>query len=212
MKNTIGAGRLITAVLVMATMAGAADARGRRAAGAQDIDPNSKGPVSGMGIEGHDITSMADRMVRDMLGNAMLANREIAPRIIVDSKYFTNESTQRINKNIITDRLRVNLNRASQGRMVFLARQNAAMIEEERALKREGVTDVGTTGLTRAQSGADFRLTGNIASTEARDPQTGTMQRFTQIVFEMVDLESGEIAWSNSYDIARAATDDVIYR
>jgi len=209
MKKTIAGGLL--AVACIGACAGAM-ARDRQPAGAQDIDPNSKGPVSGLGIEGHDITSMADRMVRDMLGNAILANRQVAPRIIVDSKYFTNESTQRINKNLITDRLRVNLNRASRGRMVFLARQNAAMIEEERALKREGVTDVGTTGLTQAQSGADFRLTGNIASTEARDPRTGTMERFTQIVFEMVDLETGEIAWSNSYDIARAATDDVIYR
>ena len=203
--------RCLLAAVCTAVVAGA-HARDRNRGGAQDIDPGSKGPVSGLGIEGHDIQSMADRMVRDMLGNATLANREISPRVIVDSKYFTNESSQRINKNLITDRLRVNLNRASQGRMVFLARQNTAMIEEERALKREGVTDVGTTGLTRSQSGADFRLTGNIASTEARDPRSGTMQRYTQIVFEMVDLESGEIAWSNSYDIARAATDDVIYR
>ena len=180
--------------------------------GAQDLDPSQKGPVSGLGIEAQDIQSMSDRMVRDMLANATLANRATPPRVIVDSAYFTNESTQRINKNLITDRLRVGLNRASKGRMVFLARQNAAMMEEERALKREGVTDIGTVGMTRAQFGADYRLTGNIASTEARDARTGTMQRYTQIVFEMVDLESGAIEWSNSYEIARAATDDVIYR
>lgn len=180
--------------------------------GAQDLDPSQKGPVSGLGIEAQDIQSMSDRMVRDMLANATLANRATPPRVIVDSAYFTNESTQRINKNLITDRLRVGLNRASKGRMVFLARQNAAMIEDERALKREGATDTGTVGMTRAQFGADYRLTGNIASTEARDAKTGTMQRYTQIVFEMVDLESGAIEWSNSYEIARAATDDVIYR
>lgn len=203
-------GRAIAAVcaLAIATAAGARD----RNQGAVDLDPTQKGPVSGLGIEAHDISAMADRMVRDMLGNATLAGRAKAPRIIIDSAYFTNESSQRINKNLITDRLRVQLNRASQGRMTFIARQNAAMIEEERALKREGVTDVGTTGMTRAVAGADYRLTGNIASTEARDPRTGQMQRYTQIVFEMVDLESGMIEWSNSYDIERAATDDVIYR
>jgi len=38
------------------------------------------------------------------------------------------------------------------------------------------------------------------------------VQRFTQITFEMVDLERGTIVWSNSYDIARASADDVIYR
>lgn len=203
--------RRVCAACLLVLAVASAHARDRNQ-GATDIDPTQKGPVSGLGIEGQDITSMADRMVRDMLGNATLAGRAKPPRIIVDSAYFTNESTQRINKNLITDRLRVGLNRASQGRMVFIARQNAAMIEEERALKREGVTDVGTTGMTRAQAGADYRLTGNIASTDARDPRTGQMQRFTQIVFEMVDLESGIIEWSNSYEIARTATDDVIYR
>lgn len=204
----------LLAVMGLATGLALAPAHARQGntPGAQDLDPTQKGPVAGLGIEAQDIQSMSDRMVRDMLGNATLANRAVAPRIIVDSAYFTNESTQRINRNLITDRLRVGLNRASQGRMVFLARQNAAMIEQERELKREGVTDTGTTDLTRAQAGADYRLTGNIASTEARDARTGTLQRYTQIVFEMVDLESGAIEWSNSYEIARAATDDVIYR
>lgn len=188
------------------------DAKQPKAQSAVDIDPESKGPVSGMGIEARDIVAMSDQMVRDMLSSAELANRETPPRVIIDSAYFSNESSQRINKNLLTDRLRVGLNRASQGRLVFLARAKAAMIEEERALKREGATDTGTTGLTRAQAGADFRLTGNIASLESRDNRTGTMQRFTQITYEMVDLESGAIVWSNAYDVMRAATDDVVYR
>jgi hypothetical protein len=206
----ISRGCLVVALFAAGGMLSSVHARD--AGGAQDLDPSQKGPVSGLGIEAQDIQTMSDRMVRDMLGNATLANRATPPRVIVDSAFFTNESSQRINKNLITDRLRVGLNRASKGRMVFLARQNAAMIEAERELKREGVTDTGTVGMTRAQFGADYRLTGNIASTEARDPKTGTMQRYTQIVFEMVDLESGAIEWSNSYEIARAATDDVIYR
>lgn len=205
--------KIVLAIVAIAGLcSGATHAVERRGHGAADLDPSMKGPVAGLGVESQDIVAMSDKMVRDMLGNAVLANRKVAPRVIVDSAYFTNESTQRINKNLITDRLRVNLNRASNGRMRFLARQNAAMVEHERALKREGVTDVGTTGLTRAQAGADFRLTGNIASADSRDGRTGTMQRFTQITFEMVDLETGEIVWSNSYEVARAATDDVVYR
>ena len=73
---------------------------------------------------------------RDMLTNPVLAGQTTPPRVIVDSQYFVNESTSRINTNSITDRLRVNLNRASNGRMVFVARQNVAMIEAERELKR----------------------------------------------------------------------------
>ncbi|WP_296717392.1 penicillin-binding protein activator LpoB [Erythrobacter sp.] len=186
----------------------AAQKRGK----SRDLDAGMAGPVQGVGIESRDLLAMSDQMVRDILSMPEIAARTTPPRIIVDSRYFTNESSQRINQNLITDRLRTSLNRASDGRMVFLARQNAAMIEEERALKREGITDSGTTGLTRAQFGADFRLTGNIASQDARNARTGQVQRFTQITFELVDLESGAIAWSNSYDVARAATDDVTYR
>lgn len=210
--RTPDAAALAFAALAASLVAPANAAKPPRSGSSVELDPGMKGPVQGVGIESRDLLAMSDQMVRDILATAEIAARSVAPRIIVDSRYFTNESTQRINKNLITDRLRTNLNRSSDGRMVFIARQNAAMIEEERALKREGVTDVGTTGLTRAQFGADFRLTGNIASQDARDPRTGVMQRFTQITFELVDLESGAIAWSNSYEIARAAIDDVVYR
>jgi hypothetical protein len=87
------------------------------------------------------------------------------------------------------------------------------MIAQERELKREGVTDVGTTGLTRAQAGVDFRLTGRITSEDAAAQDgSGRVQRFNQITFEMVDLETGVIVWSNLYDFARVAADSVMYR
>lgn len=50
---------------------------------------------------------MTDRMVRDMLSSPLLAGQANPPQVIIDSKYFRNESSQRINKNAITDRLRV---------------------------------------------------------------------------------------------------------
>lgn len=206
---------LVSGLALAACIAGfvaSEPASAQRRGQSKDLDAGMAGPVQGVGIESRDLLAMADQMVRDIMTMPDIVARTTPPRIIVDSRYFTNESSQRINQNLITDRLRTSLNRASDGRMVFLARQNAAMIEEERELKREGVTDTGTTGLTQAQFGADYRLTGNIASQDARNSRTGQIQRFTQITFELVDLESGAIVWSNSYDVARAATDDVVYR
>lgn len=200
------------AIVLLVSAAPAQRSRNDRATTTQNLDPTAQGPVLGVGIGGSDIVQMADQMMRDMLTSPELANRKVAPQIIIDAEYFTNESSQRINKNIITDRLRTQLNRASQGRFIFVARNRADMVANERALKREGVVDVGTTGLTKAQAGADFRLSGNIASTDARNNRTGMVQRFTQITFEMVDLERGTIVWSNSYDMARASADDIIYR
>jgi penicillin-binding protein activator len=175
-------------------------------------DPGSRGPVSGIGIEAQDIVSMTDRMMRDMLTNSTLVGRPTPPRVIVDAEFFANESSSRLNKNSITDRLRVSLNRASQGRLTFVGRQFAGMVEQERALKRQGVTDTGTTGMAKAQLGGDYRLGGRITSLDARSPSTGQMSRYNQITFEMVDLETGQIVWSGIYEFLKTAQDDVIYR
>lgn len=168
--------------------------------------------VAGVGIESQDIVAATDQMMRDMLTNPVLAGQSTPPRVIVDSQYFVNESTSRINVNTITDRLRVNLNRASNGRMVFVARQNAAMIEAERELKREGKVDGGTIRKTKATAGADYRLAGRITSLDAVATNTGTNSRYTQITFEMIDLELGTVVWSGMYDFKKSSQDDVVYR
>jgi penicillin-binding protein activator len=155
---------------------------------------------------------MADRMMRDMLQSPVLTNTVQPPQVIIDSEYFYNESSQRLNKNAIIDRLRVGLANAARGRVVFVARHNADMVEQERKLKRSGRVDVATTGLTRAAAGGDYRLSGRITSADAVNVRTGIAQRFSQIIFELVDLERGTIAWSGIYDFNRAAADDVVYR
>jgi penicillin-binding protein activator len=177
-----------------------------------ELDPGTRGPVAGVGIEGQDIVSMTDRMVRDMLASPALVGAQRPPQVIVDGEFFENESAQRLNKNAITDRLRVGLNRYSAGRMVFVGRHYAGMVAQERDLKRQGVVDQATTGLTKAQAGADYRLGGRITSIDSRNPANGMVQRYNQIVFEMVDLERGTIVWSGIYEFARAAQDDIVYR
>lgn len=178
----------------------------------RSVDSSLPGPVAGVGIESHDIVTMTDKMVRDMLANSTLAGQTTPPRVVVDAQEFKNDSPQAINKNIITDRLRVNLNRASQGRMVFVSQESARIVAKERDLKRQGVTDVGTTGLAKAQAGVDYKLVGRIASTDSRNTRTGMIQRFNQIAFEMIDMESGIIVWDGLYDFERAGADDVVYR
>lgn len=175
-------------------------------------DPNTSGRVQGVGIESQDIVSMTDRMMRDLLANPTVSNRSTPARIIIDSEYMMNESTSRINKNQITDRLRVELNRAANGRMVFVGRQYSGMIESERELKREGKVDAGTIRTTKATAGADFRLAGRISSLDSIEGGTGSASRYHQVVFEMVDLEYGTIVWSGLYEFKKSAQDDILYR
>lgn len=175
-------------------------------------DPGTRSAVSGIGIESQDIIGMTDRMVRDMFADPSLAGRKPAPRVIIDSRNFKNESASRINVNVITNRLRVGLNRAAKGRMVFVGREYIDVVARERELKRKGKVDVATTGLTKAAYGADYRLVGTIASVDKRSPATGLMSRYSQITFEMLDLESSELTWSGIYEFEKTAADDVMYR
>jgi hypothetical protein len=130
----------------------------------------------------------------------------------VDAEYFRNESSSIINKNLITDKLRVELNRAANGRMIFVSRENISMVEKERLLKDKGVVTPGTGGAVPATAGADYRLTGRIASLDKVSSRTGETSRYHQITFEMVDLETAVILWSGMYDFRKSARDDDIYR
>lgn len=219
MHRTIGQPRIrlrftCTALVATSALAGCVTAGVPYPSGVppMTVNPATAGPVSGVGIESQDIISMTDKMVRDMLANPTLAARKTPPRVVIDSRYFRNEGSQPINRDLITNRLMVELNRAANGRMIFLTRTNLGMVQKERELKRSGVTDVGTTGMTKALAGADYRLTGEIATLDERDVRTGMIERYNQITFEMIDLETGQIVWSGQYQFERAADDDVMYR
>ncbi len=177
-----------------------------------DVDHTVRGPVSGVGIESQDIVSMTDKMLRDILATPVIAARQKSPRIIIDDSDFRNEGSQPINKKLIINRLRVDLNRSATGKIKFIGREYASAVDKERNLKREGVTDTGTTGLTKAQAGADFKLVGSIGTLDSFAGSSGLHQRYTQVTFEMLDLETSEIVWSNNYEFERAAADDAVYR
>lgn len=211
-KNRIGRGIVIASALALGACQTTSPVVNAAGSPTVQLDPNTRGPVAGVGIEGQDIISMTDRMMRDMLRSPVIAGQTTPPQIIIDSQYFTNESSQRLSLNAIVDRLRIGLTNASQGRMVFVSRESAAMVAQERELKRQGTTDVATTGLARAQAGSDYRLRGRITSLDSRDPRSGMVQRYSQITFEMIDMERGVIVWGGLYEFARAAADDIVYR
>ena len=75
-----------------------------------------------------------------------------------------------------------------------------------------GHTDAGTLTQAKAQLGVDYRLRGRLTSTEQIQPSQGLIQRYNQVTFEMVNVETSEIVWTGLYQVARAGADDVIYR
>lgn len=212
MKSTTGIA-LLVAGLMLPACAATSTASVRNTAGAATIynDVQSGGGVQGIGIESQDIVSMTDAMMRDMLNTPVLVSRSTPPRIIIDEADFRNESSSRLNKRIITERLKVLLNRNAAGKLVFVGRQYTGAIEAERSMKRDGVVDGGTIRSTDATAGGDFLLGGTILSQDAVQQGTGMTSRTHTIIFEMVDLELGTIVWTGLYEFGKTAQDDVIY-
>lgn len=185
----------------------------RRGSQAEDLDPQGRGAISGVGIESRDIDAMTDKVVRELVSRPDLVSTAVPPRIVIDSEKFYNNSSQRIDRDMITDALRASFNRAAAGRIRFVSRESMDIVLRERAMKREGAVDVGTRGLTRAPSGVDYQLIGKMTSLDTRDARSGLQQRRTQIVFELVDLETADLIWtSEPYVILRAGGVGVVYR
>lgn len=203
---------ILAALAALAAEPAAAQRRPADAKGTVYRDVTSPSGVRGVGTESQDIVSMSDQMTRDLLTLPKLMNAPTPPRVIVDSAAFRNESSEIIDKSMITDQIRVALNRSSGGRIMFIGREYADVIAMERELKDAGQVDIGTTGRTRAQAGADYRLVGRIGTRDAIDTATGLKSRFSQYTFELLDLEYGAIVWSNIYQFKKENRDHVVYR
>jgi PBP1b-binding outer membrane lipoprotein LpoB len=178
----------------------------------QTLDLTRPGPVSGVGVQSQDIVSMTDSMVRSMLSNPQITNRTSPAQVLIDPNDFENKSSQRMDKGIIIDRILTNLAKAANGRIIFVDRANLQAVLAERKLKRSGVTDVGTIGLTQGTAGVDYKLVGSFRSMDARSRSSGTIQRLNQVSFRMLDMERGTMVWADDYEFARAGQDDVIYQ
>ncbi|MDX1803174.1 MAG: penicillin-binding protein activator LpoB, partial [Alcanivorax sp.] len=74
-------------------------------------DVGSAGRVQGVGIESQDVVAMTDKMMRSLLANPMVANRDTPPRVLIDVSGFKNESTSVINLNMLAKRLQIELTR-----------------------------------------------------------------------------------------------------
>ncbi len=208
MKSIICLAGLAISLVAAPSFAGKKDGHA-----AVDIDPSSRGAVSGTGLEMRDIIGMSDRLVRDLLARTDIIGTGKPPRVIVDSSRLINKSSQRLDTDMISDQLRAQMMRAAQGRMRFLSREAMEDVANERELKRKGQVDVATRGMTHAVAGSDFKLTGRITSLDSRNNNTGMTQRSMQVIFELIDLESSESVYiSEPFVIQRAQSDDVVYR
>jgi len=136
------------------------------------------------------VGAMAEQMVGEVLAQPAFSARATPPRIMIDAGFFQDEGATHVNRNLLADRLRVALNQAAQGRLLFVGRGFRAKA-----------------GGSEAAAGAEYRLNGYLATVGPVDGAAGGTPIATRITFELIDLEYGSMVWSNRYDcteIARA--------
>ena len=134
------------------------------------------------------------------------------PRIVLDEKYFRNESTQIIDKALFTDYLRVDLQQASNGKFEVLGRNYDDMVEDERSSEASGQVTSGAVVEESKRLGWDYRLGGAIRSISKVVPGTGGRSSYFLITFELVERGTGRIVWSDRYEFKKVAGTSVIYR
>lgn len=175
------------------------------------VDPASQ-PLPGSGIDSKEMRAAADRMARSIMNEPKVVRHEGIPRIVLDEKYFFNESTQIIDKALFTDHLRVRLQRAANGHFVVLGRNYDDMVESERQSEEAGDVTSGAVTEPSKRLGWDYRLGGAIRSISKVVPGTGERGSYFQITFELVERGSGITVWSDLYEFQKIADISVIYR
>jgi hypothetical protein len=171
----------------------------------RDIPIGTGGPVQGVGIAGRDIAAMTNQMARDLLSSVAVMGQGRVPRIIIDSSHFDIQGSQPLNRDLISQRLLVELNRAAAGRIAFVGRRHLGMVDEERAVTGKRPSDDSILG-------ADFRLAGTFGTLDSYQASSGVQQRYNQVVFELVELTTSHVVWSGIYEVERAGADDIVYR
>lgn len=175
------------------------------------VDPPSQ-PLPGWGIDSKEMRAAADRMARSIMNEPKVVRQEGTPRIVLDEKYFRNESTQIIDKGLFTDYLRVALQQAASGHFDVLGRNYDDMVESERQSEDAGDVTSGAVVESSKRLGWDYRLGGAIRSISKVVPGSGGRSSYFLITFELVERGSGLVVWSDRYEFKKVANTSVIYR
>ncbi|MCA8942857.1 MAG: hypothetical protein KDB80_09890 [Planctomycetes bacterium] len=177
----------------------------------QRIDPDAPDPVGGANLRSQDIKAMADEMARDINQYGVLNSTDPDHRTTFYISSLRNDSADPIDKEIILTKLRTNLFQAFQGRVAILDRsqQGLEAIKAERDAKRDGAVTANPSKQGNVK-GSDYVLKGTIKDRTLQSRNLKTA--YYLVTFELTDLETGELVWTNDYEAKFATEKSVIAR
>jgi PBP1b-binding outer membrane lipoprotein LpoB len=173
-----------------------------------EMRPDEHGFVVGTGVESQDLVAVTDKMSRGIMTIPQIMNAQGVPRIITDP--VINETRFPINKDIFLSRIRAELNTKAKGKVIFLARERMAALENERKLKQSGQVTSSSDPNVVEFKGADFFLTGKLQGMSTRT-SAGTSD-YVLYTFQVIDARTSDIIWEDSAEMKKQGLEDAVYR
>jgi hypothetical protein len=164
---------------------------------------DEQGFVAGTGMESQDLVMVADKMSRSILSIPQIANAATPPTIVLNP--VDNQTRFPINREIFLTRIRAQLNSKAAGKVIFLARNQMAALEEERNRKRQGSVTASADPNVQEFKGADYFLSGSLQGLSTRTA-AGTSD------FHLIDARTSAIVWEDSAEMKKQGLEDAAYR
>jgi PBP1b-binding outer membrane lipoprotein LpoB len=173
-----------------------------------EMKADERGFVAGTGIESQDLVAVTDKMARSILGIPEISNAKGVPRIALDP--VVNDTRFALNKDLFNDRIRIELNKHSNGKVRFLARDRMKTLEHERDLKQQGAVTASSDPSVVEFKGVDYFLTGKLGGMSGRTSQG--VSDYVLYSFQLIDARTSEIVWEDSAEIKKQGLEDAAYR
>lgn len=173
-----------------------------------EMKADERGFVAGTGMESQDLVAVTDKMARSILGIPEIANAQGIPRVVLEP--VNNETRFPINKEIFLTRIRGQLNKNARNKVIFLARENMAALEREKALKQSGQVTSSSDPNVVEFKGADFFLTGKLQGLTTRT--TAGTSDYILYSFQLISARTSDIVWEDQAEIKKQGLEDAAYR
>ncbi len=169
------------------------------------ILPDNDDKLGGTGIESTDILTVSRKMALAILEVPEIMKANGIPRIALLP--VKNNTRFIINKDIFTQKIRIELNKNVSGKVRFLARDRMDDILKERQAKRN---DLVTASKEGDLAGVDFYLTGELSGLSKA--VNSNRSDYILMSFQLIDAETSDIIWEDAYETKRVGEAGVAYQ
>jgi len=180
------------------------------AATTRSIDPNEDTIHYDANYDFSDKKEIVAKLT-DSLSSTPLLNRETNQPIIV-TYGIANETAEHINTGGISDDIRLALIQSGDYRFVNRKQRSNALKEAD--FQYAGFVPPEQRIIEGRQLGANYILAGTLRSIEKRQPKQWRLNKrklvYYSLNLEMTNIQTGEISWADSVEIARESKQPII--